>query len=60
MRVERNSILWVLVLFFGSSLAFAGVRRLTNGQGAGVTLAAQAAVLALIVGGIVLYVRRKG
>jgi hypothetical protein len=52
-------LFWVLGLFFGSGLVFAGLRKLTAHQGAGVTLAAQAAALALIVGVVVLVVRRR-
>ena len=45
------------MLFFGSAIAFAGIRTLTDGQSALVTLGAQVGALALIVGGIVLVVR---
>lgn len=51
---------WTLALFFGSAIVFAAVRRLTADEGAGVTLLAQLAALALIIGGIVLVVRRFG
>jgi MYXO-CTERM domain-containing protein len=57
--VNRTYILWVLVLFFGSSLVFAGIRRLTDGEPAGVTFAAQAGALALMVAALVLFVRRR-
>jgi hypothetical protein len=58
-RVERTTILWVLVLFFGSSLAFAGIRQLTKGESGLVTLAAQLGALAVIIGALVLFVRRR-
>jgi Co/Zn/Cd efflux system component len=47
-----------MALFFGSAIAFAAVRRLTEDEGTAVTLVAQVAVLGLIVGAIVLVVRR--
>jgi hypothetical protein len=57
--VERNTLLWTLVLFFGASLMFATIRDATRGEGIGVALAAQLAAGLLLVAVIVLYVRRK-
>jgi hypothetical protein len=57
--VERNTVLWTLVLFFGASLMFATIRDATRGDGIGVALAAQVAAGLLLVAVIVLYVRRK-
>jgi hypothetical protein len=57
--VERNTVLWTLVLFFGASLMFATIRDATRGEGIGVALAAQLAAGLLLVAVIVLYVRRK-
>jgi len=48
---------WTLALFFGSAIAFGAVRKLTEDQGALVTLVAQLAVGGLIVLAIVLVVR---
>lgn len=56
--MSRTYILWVLVLFFGASLVFAGLRRLTEDSPAGVTVAVQVAALAAIVAVIVVAVRR--
>jgi hypothetical protein len=47
------------VAFFGASLAFGAVQRLTAGESVAVTLAAQVVVLAALVGLIVLVVRRR-
>lgn len=58
MRVNTTSALWVLVLFFGASIVFAGLRRLTEGEGTAVTIAVQLGALALIVAVIVVVVRR--
>jgi uncharacterized membrane protein YhaH (DUF805 family) len=51
---------WTLVLFFGSAIVFGVVRKLTQDQGALVTLLAQLAALAVIVAAIVLVVRKLG
>jgi hypothetical protein len=57
--VERNTLLWTLVLFFGASLMFATIRDATREEGVGVALAAQLAAGLLLVAAIVLYVRRR-
>jgi hypothetical protein len=57
--VNASSISWTIALFFGCSIAFAAIRRLTEGQGAGVTLAAQLAAMAVIIAALVLIVRRR-
>ena len=56
--MNRTTLLWVMVLFFGSSLAFAGLRRLTEGQPAGVIAAVQIAALLAFLAGIAIVVRR--
>jgi hypothetical protein len=58
--VNVTTTSWTLVLFFGGALMFAGIRRLTEDQGAGVTLAVQGAALVLVIAAIVLVVRRLG
>ena len=57
--MERNTLLWSLVLFFGASIAFAEIRRATKGQGIGVTIGLEVVALAVMVVGIVLVVRRR-
>jgi hypothetical protein len=57
--VDRNTLLWTLVLFFGASLMFATIRDATRGEGIGVALAAQLAAGLLLVAVIVLYMRRR-
>jgi hypothetical protein len=57
--VDRDTVLWTLVLFFGASLMFATIRDATRGEGIGVALIAQVAAGLVLVAGIVLYVRRK-
>ena len=51
--VGRNTVLWTLVLFFGSSILFGFVRLATEDSATGVTIAAQVAALALVIGAIV-------
>lgn len=57
--VERNTVLWTLVLFFGASLMFATIRDATRGEGVGVALAAQLAAGLVLVAAIVVYMRRR-
>jgi hypothetical protein len=57
--VDRDTVLWTLVVFFGASILFAAVRDATKDEGTGVALLAQVAVGALLVGAIVVYIRRR-
>ena len=57
--MDRNTLLWSLTLFFGASIAFAAIRRATEGESVALTLGLELVVLALIVGGIVIVVRRR-
>jgi hypothetical protein len=57
--VDRNTFLWALTLFFGASIAFSAIRRATKGESLAVTLGLEVLLLALIVGGIVIVVRRR-
>jgi DMSO reductase anchor subunit len=57
--VNATTIAWTITIFFGCSIAFAAIRKLTEDAGRGVTLLAQVAVLGLIVGVIVYVVRRN-
>jgi hypothetical protein len=57
--VEKNTLLWALVVFFGASIMFAAIRDATRDESAGVQLVAQLAAGALVVGAIVLIVRRR-
>ena len=56
--MDRTQLLWVLVLFFGASLVFAGVHRLTEGESAATVAGGQIAALALILVALVVVVRR--
>jgi hypothetical protein len=56
--VDRETLLWALVAFFGATVAFQLVQRFTEDESVLVTIALEVVVLALIVGGIVVLVRR--
>jgi hypothetical protein len=58
--VDRNTALWTIVLFFGASIMFALIRDATEDEGAGLSLGAQLAAGLLLVGAIVIFVRRRG
>ena len=58
--MNATSTAWAIALFFGCTIAFAAVHRLTQGSPTVVTVLAQLGTLALIVGALVLYVRRRG
>jgi hypothetical protein len=57
--VDRNTLLWTLVVFFGASIMFAAIRDATRDEGAGVQLAAQLGAGLLVVGAIVVFIRRR-
>ena len=57
--MNATSIAWTITIFFGCSVAFAGIRKLTEDSGRGVTLLSQLGAMALIVGLIVWIVRRN-
>ena len=57
--MDRTTILWAFVVFFGATIAFQAVQNATEGESTTVTLAIELVVLVLIVGGIILFVRRR-
>jgi hypothetical protein len=58
--VDRNTVLWALVVFFGASIMFGAIGNATEDEGAWVRLLAQVGAGALLVGAIVLFIRRRG
>ena len=58
--MDRDNVLWLLVVFFGGTVLFGGLRRLTEDESAGVTIAVQVGALALVVVGLVIFVRHRG
>jgi threonine/homoserine efflux transporter RhtA len=57
--VDRNTLLWTMVVFFGASLMFSAIRDASDEDGIGVSLVAQVAAGLLLVAFIVLIVRRR-
>jgi len=57
--MERSTLMWTLVVFFGASLMFAAIREVAQEEGVGVTLAAQLAAGGLLVVAIFLLMRRR-
>jgi len=55
--VDRNTLLWTLVVFFGASIVFGAIGNATSDEGAGVRLAAQLGAGLLICAGVVLFFR---
>jgi uncharacterized membrane protein YhaH (DUF805 family) len=56
--LNQSTVLWVLVVFFGGSVLFGGLRRLTEDESPGVVVAVQLGALALVIAAVVLVVRR--
>jgi hypothetical protein len=56
--MERSTVAWALVAFFGGSIVFAALNRLTEDSSRAVAVGVQLAALTVIVGAIVLIVRR--
>ena len=56
--MNTKAVLWVLVVFFGGSVVFGGLRRLTEDESTGVVVAVQLGALALVVAVLVILVRR--
>ena len=57
--VDRDSVLWTLVLFFGASVMFAAIREATKDEGTGLSLGLQLVAGLVLVGAIVFYVKRR-
>jgi hypothetical protein len=57
--VDRDTVLWTIVVFFGASILFAAIRNATEGEGVGVSLLIPLAAGVLLVGAIVVFMRRR-
>ena len=57
--MDRNTLLWVMVVFFGASLMFSTIRNAAEGEGVGIALLAQLAAGGLLVVVIILFLRRR-
>jgi threonine/homoserine efflux transporter RhtA len=58
--VDRNTLLWTMVVFFGSALMFSAIRSAAEDDGVGVALVAQIVAGGLLIAFIVLYMRSRG
>jgi threonine/homoserine efflux transporter RhtA len=58
--VDRNTVLWTMVVFFGSALMFSAIRSAAEDDGVGVALLAQIVAGGLLIAFIVLYMRSRG
>lgn len=60
--MDRDTILWAIVAFFGATVAFQAIQRWTEDEGLLVTIAAELGALAaivLLIVGIVKWRRRR-
>ena len=57
--VNRNTVLWTIVLFFGASIMFGAIRNATEDEGTGVSLGLQLFAGLLLIGALILFVRRR-
>lgn len=57
--MDRNTLLWTLVVFFGASIVFRAIRNATEDEPIGVTLLLAVAALAVMIGAISFVVRRR-
>jgi MYXO-CTERM domain-containing protein len=57
--VNRNTVLWTLVLFFGASIMFGVIRNATEDESTGVSLGLQLFAGLLLIGAVILFVRRR-
>ena len=56
--MERNTLLWSFVLFFGGFVLFGALRRATEDSPTGVTVAVQVGALAVVLVLVVVVVRK--
>jgi hypothetical protein len=57
--VNRETVLWTLVLFFGASIMFGAIGNATKDEGTGLSLGLQLAAGLLLIGAVILFVRRR-
>ena len=58
--MDRTTLLWTLVVFFGASIVFRAIRRLTEDEPLGVSLLLAVGALALMILAIKFVVDRRG
>ena len=58
--MDRTTVLWTLVAFFGGTILFGYLRQLTEDSSTGVQIGVQVGALALVIAVITVIVRRQG
>ena len=58
--MDRTALLWTLVVFFGASIMFRAIRNATDDESIGVTLGLEVLAGLVVIGAIVLILRRRG
>ena len=58
--MERNTVLWVIVVFFGATVMFGAIGRATEDESTGVRLLLQGAAGLILIGALAVWVRRSG
>jgi len=57
--VDRNTLLWTLVVFFGATVLFGAIGNLTEDESDVLRIGLQAIAALLVIGLLVVYVRRQ-
>jgi MYXO-CTERM domain-containing protein len=57
--VDRDTVLWTLVVFFGATVLFGAIGNATEDESTGVRIGLQALVGLLLIGALVAFVRRS-
>jgi hypothetical protein len=57
--VDRNTVLWTIVVFFGATVLFGLIASATEGESAALRIGLQALVGLLLIGALVVFVRRS-
>ena len=57
--MDRDTVIWTMVVFFGASLMFSTIRSAAEDDGVGIALVAQLAAGGLLILFIILFMRRR-
>jgi hypothetical protein len=57
--VDRDTVLWTIVVFFGATVLFGLIANFTEDESAAVRIGLQALVGLLLIGALVAFVRRN-
>ena len=57
--MDKRTLLWTLVVFFGASIVFRAIRRLTEDESASVSIVLGLAAMGLMIGAITYLVKRR-